>query len=87
MIPAQTLYLKGKKVLVFEHKWSDFSEPKGVIISSRKAAGLEKKDIAHLKKLGVKSILVKEGVPLVPILFLGALAAIFLGDPIYLLLG
>ncbi|MFC2174664.1 prepilin peptidase [archaeon] len=89
MISAELLYLdKGKlkkftptivqKLILFE--------PKKTIASFYQAAGLEKKDIAALKRHGVKSLLVRESMPMVPVLFLGALSAELFGNLALLLL-
>ena len=91
MIPAETLYLKGKKVMKHSPTWKQilqnpFFEPKHTLVSSTKAAGVEKEDIQALKKAGVKSIMVKESVPMIPIVLLGTIASLFVGDLIWILL-
>ena len=83
MIPAEIIYLKNKKLAVFhptlQQKLTLYEPPK-TIASSYRAAGLENSDISSLKKHGLKTIWIKEGTPMVPILFLGALSAILFGN-------
>jgi len=45
-----------------------------------RAAGITRGEIAALKRHGVKSIWIKEGMPLVPLLFFGALSAYLFGN-------
>ncbi len=83
MIAAETVYAKGGKAAVFHPSWRQklsLFEPKHTIVSAYQAAGIGKGDIAKLKKYGVRSLWIKEGMPLVPLLFFGALAAYALGD-------
>ncbi|MCD6522737.1 MAG: prepilin peptidase [Candidatus Diapherotrites archaeon] len=90
MIPAQTLYIDKGKVKVYapsllERILHPLHEPKHVIISEHRAAGIEAKDIKKLKKYGVKSIWVKDSVPMIPIVLLGTIASLFIGDLIWLI--
>ena len=89
MIAAETLYLSNKKIKQFiptlRQKLS-FYEPKHTIISMYKAAGIDKREITALKKHKVSSIWIKESTPMVPIFFFGALAAIYLGNLLTLLM-
>jgi preflagellin peptidase FlaK len=81
MIPAQTLYADGGRVKAWAYSLTaPMKEPRGVIVSERRAAGMTKAEIARLRKLGVREVWVKEGVPLVPIVFIGAATAVFVGD-------
>ena len=81
MIPAQTLYVvKGVvKIFVPSLKQKLFLfEPRGTIASAYCASGLEKEDIAALKRHGVRSLVIKESVPMVPALLVGLLVALWL---------
>jgi len=55
---------------------------KGRHICGPKDLGVSNKHIAELKKLRVKSVLVKEGIPFVPSFLLGFLLTLWLGSPI-----
>jgi Flp pilus assembly protein protease CpaA len=55
---------------------------KGKYICGPKDLGVSAKHIAELKKLRVKSVLVKEGIPFVPSFLLGFLLTLLLGSPI-----
>lgn len=61
---------------------------KGKYITGPKDLGIEKKQIAQLKKLykekKVGKILIKEGIPFVPSFLLGWIAAVWLGDVLML---
>lgn len=63
--------IKEKTKHVFK-EFSMFSIPKNIVISSS-ASGLEKKDIAKLKKLKIKRVEVKKSIPFVPVFTLGLL--------------
>ncbi|MEM3126568.1 MAG: A24 family peptidase [Candidatus Woesearchaeota archaeon] len=52
---------------------------KGKRIASPKDLGLEKKQIALIKRLKVKKVLVKDGMPFVPVFLLGYLLTIIFG--------
>ena len=83
MIAAEAIYINKKKAVIFHPSWRQkltLFEPKHTIVSIYKAAGLEKKEISSLRRHGVKSLLVKEGMPLVPLLFFGALTAYLFGN-------
>ena len=89
MIAAETVYANKKKAAIFHPSWKQkltLFEPKHAIVSMYKAAGLDRGEISSLKRHGVKSIWVKEGMPLVPLLFFGALSAYLFGDFITLLI-
>jgi len=81
-IPAQDAYLVDGRVQLRELKMLDFRERRGLLIDSRKAAGLSEKEIKQLKKLGVTSLVIRKSLPFVPILTLGiaiaAIAAIYI---------
>ena len=49
------------------------------LICSKKDLGLKKEQIAELKKLKVKKVTIKQGVPFVPSFFLGFIATLILG--------
>ncbi|MBN3037240.1 MAG: prepilin peptidase [Candidatus Diapherotrites archaeon] len=84
-IPAYTYYADGGSVKHMEPSlWNAFREPKGVLVSSLNANGLELKDIAALKRHGIKHVWLKESVPLVPIVLLGAAASFLFGDLLWL---
>ena len=63
--------IKIKNKFVFK-EFSILSIPKNVVISSS-ASGLEKKDIAKLKKLKIKRVEIKKSIPFVPVFTLGLL--------------
>jgi prepilin signal peptidase PulO-like enzyme (type II secretory pathway) len=46
----------------------------------RRGIGLTKEDIKKLKKKGIKTVKVKEGIPFVPVFFIAMLANIFVGN-------
>ena len=48
------------------------------------ADGLTKKQIGQLKSKGVRHLEIKESMPLVPLVLLGAIASLFVGDMIWL---
>ncbi|MBI2498918.1 prepilin peptidase [Candidatus Woesearchaeota archaeon] len=54
---------------------------KNEIVFHKKELGIEKKDIDHLIKLGVKKVLVKEGIPFVPPFLIGTIIALIFGNP------
>jgi preflagellin peptidase FlaK len=88
MIPGQTLYVKEGKVLEYKKPWLSlerFTDPPGVIVSELHAGGIEKNQIKKLEELGVKHLLVKESIPLIPILLLGCMASVFVGDLLWIL--
>lgn len=83
MIPAETLYLVKGVVKVFVPSLRQkllLFEPRGTLVSAYCASGLEKPDIAALKKHGVKAIVIKESVPMVPALLAGLLVALWFGS-------
>ena len=88
MISADTLYLEKGKILEFRpsllQKLTLF-EPKRTVASMYRAAGLEKRDIATLRRHGIKSLWVKESMPMVPVMFLGGVAAALYGNLVLLL--
>lgn len=54
---------------------------KNEIVFQKKELGIEKKDINSLIKLGVKKVLVKEGIPFVPPFLVGTILALIFGNP------
>ncbi|MCK4327976.1 MAG: prepilin peptidase [Candidatus Diapherotrites archaeon] len=83
MISAESLYVEKGKVKHFSptllQKLTLF-EPKNTVASMYLAGGLEKKEITALRRYGVKSLWVREGMPMVPVLFAGALVAALFGN-------
>lgn len=57
---------------------------KGKIIYHKKGLGIEKKDIQRLIKANVKQVLVKQGIPFVPPIFIGILFSLIIGKVIFL---
>jgi Flp pilus assembly protein protease CpaA len=55
---------------------------KGKYICGPKDLGVTKKTIQQLKKLNVKSVLVKEGIPFVPSFFIAFVLTVLLGSPL-----
>ncbi len=51
------------------------------IVFPKKELGIEKKEIEHLIKLGIKKVLVKEGIPFVPPFLIGTIVALIFGNP------
>ena len=89
MISAETIVLVKGKAKRFSPSLLQrlcLSEPENAIASMYCAAGLEKKDIRALKRHGVKHLWVRESMPMVPVLFFGALAAVLYGNLAVLLL-
>lgn len=54
---------------------------KNEVVFQKKELGIEKRDINHLIKLGVKKVLVKEGIPFVPPFLIGTILALIFGNP------
>jgi len=70
---------------------SGFSTPKGKLLISSLAKGLEKEDIALLKKLSKEgkiedSFRIKKGVPFAPSILIGLLISLFIGDMAFIFL-
>jgi len=51
------------------------------LVFQKKELGIEKKDISHLIDLGIKKVLVKEGIPFIPPFLIGTIIALILGNP------
>ncbi len=88
-ISAETLYVKKGKVTAFTPSmlsmlFSGFKTPKHTLVSEYNAAGIEPDEIAALKKKGIKAVLVKQSIPLVPILLLGLAVSVFVGDLVWI---
>ncbi|MCD4739723.1 prepilin peptidase [archaeon] len=60
--------------------------PAGCIVSDVSAAGLTVSELKELRKLKVQSLLVKDSIPLVPILLLGCIASLVFGDLAWLII-
>lgn len=88
MISAELVFLENGKVKKVVRSWVEkirSFEPPGTIVSDLSAAGLTKEQINELKKLGVKSLLIKESVPMIPILLLGCTTSLVVGDLVWLI--
>jgi preflagellin peptidase FlaK len=88
-ISAETLYVEKGKVKVFDSSLlkmllSGFTTPKRTLVSEYNAAGIEPEDIKALKRRGVKNVLIKQSVPMVPILLLGLAVSVFVGDLVWI---
>lgn len=104
MIPAYGLYELDGEVFLddkgFFQKFkeavqtgniSGFSTPKGKLLISSLAKGLEKEDIDLLKKLSKEgkiedSFRIKKGVPFAPSILIGLLISLFIGDLAFIFL-
>ena len=77
-----------KKVPVCKLTEGDWVEQdvriKGRLVYKQKKLGIEKKDIEKLIKYKIKSVLVKEGIPFVPPIFIGLLFSLIIGRIIFL---
>ena len=81
-----------KKILTYRMKVNKLTEGDWIIkdvkignklIYSRKNPGVTKKQIDLLKKLRIKEVLVKEGIPFVPAIFLGVLSSVVFGGILF----
>ncbi len=83
MISAEFLVWLNKKVSLFSPSLKQklvFFEPEETLVSPYNAAGLEKKQIAMLKRRGVRALWVKESMPMVPLFLCGAVLALLLSE-------
>lgn len=88
MISAELVFIKNGKVRKSSRSWLEkirHLEPPNTIVSDLSATGLTRRQIENLKKFGIKSILVKESIPLIPILLLGCIASLLVGDLVWLI--
>lgn len=93
-ISAQTLVIQSKKIVewhapslkeIFNKPQSVLLLPKDPKISAFRAAGLEKSDITWLKKCVLEKkwppyLWVKQSIPFVPLVWLGLILSLFVGD-------
>lgn len=78
MILSESYVRKGGR-LVPMGMWELLRSKPEIAIRAR-AAGLEKKDIALLRKHGITEISVKESIPMVPVILLGFAVSLAFGD-------
>ncbi|MCL5009939.1 MAG: A24 family peptidase [Candidatus Parvarchaeota archaeon] len=60
----------------------DVKDESGKVVVKHKPTGLEKEDIKKLKEHGIKTVLVKIGLPFVPGLLIGVLITLVFGNPL-----
>jgi archaeal preflagellin peptidase FlaK len=100
MIPAKTLIFKNKKVVEQDFSFKSIlslaKEGKlnnnEVIVSSRKACGLDLDEIKELKRLYKKGLIskdfyIKDSMPFVPTMLFGYIFCLILGDYLWVLIG
>ena len=83
MIAAELVYVKEGKAKKLERSWLEkLRSPilPETVVSDLSAAGLSVEQITQLKKLHVKTLLVKESIPMIPILLLGGIVSLVVGD-------
>lgn len=72
-----------KKILVGKLRPGDWVEQdvkvRGKILYKKKPLGIEKEDIRILKKAGIKEVVVKEGIPFIPVYFLSVILSLITG--------
>lgn len=85
MISGELVYVEDGKARRVSRSWREKISPvpRGTVVSDLSAAGLSGEQIGQLEKLGVKKLLVKESIPLVPILLLGCITSLVIGDLVW----
>jgi preflagellin peptidase FlaK len=88
-IAAVTMYADHGKVREYSPSLmqilsSGFSLPQHTLVSSYNAAGVTHEEVVALRKHNVKTLEIKESVPMVPILLLGLAASVVGGDLVWL---
>jgi Flp pilus assembly protein protease CpaA len=81
-----------KKILTYKIKVSKLTEGdwiiddikyKNKLVYSKKSPGITNKQIGLLKKYKIKEVLIKEGIPFVPAIFLGVLFSLIFGSILF----
>ena len=79
------VWLKPNKLTLGDWIVKDIKH-KGKLIASKKDLGLTEEQIAKIKKLKIKKVLVKEGIPFVPSFFIAFVVTICAGSFISIVL-
>lgn len=83
MISAELIFIEDGKVKRLDRSLLQkisFFEPGETVVSDLSAGGITVSQISRLRELGVKFLWVKESIPMVPILLLGCIVSLVLGD-------